>query len=193
MSDFRLVAIGASWGGLDAIGRLLSALPRDLGAAIAVAQHRGRDLVRNGLKALLATRCALPLEEADDKTAIRLGHVYLAPADYHLLVERGTFALSVDEPVHFTRPSIDVLLQSAADAYGPQAIGIVLTGSNQGGAAGLARVKERGGFTIVQDPDTAERREMPDAAIAASVIDRVLPLEQIPPLLVELCGTSVVA
>jgi two-component system chemotaxis response regulator CheB len=113
--------------------------------------------------------------------------VYLAPPDYHLLVERGSFALSVDERVQNARPSIDVLFESAADAYGEGVIGVILTGANQDGAAGLAKIKERGGVAIVQDPSGAERRTMPDAAIAATVADAVLPLDEIGRFIYGLC------
>jgi two-component system chemotaxis response regulator CheB len=113
--------------------------------------------------------------------------VYVAPADYHLLVDDGHFALSVEGRVQFARPSIDVLFESVAEAYRDRAIGIVLTGSNEDGAAGLAAIKQNGGVAIVQDPQTAERRAMPDAAIAGSVADAVLPLQQIPSFLYGLC------
>ncbi|HEY5660942.1 MAG TPA: chemotaxis protein CheB, partial [Gaiellaceae bacterium] len=123
----------------------------------------------------------------DDKMAIEPRNVYIAPPDYHLLVEPGSFALSVDERVQYARPSIDVLFESAAFAYGPSLIGIILTGANEDGAAGLATVKERGGVAIVQEPGGAERRAMPDAAIAATVAHAVLPLDEIGAYLHELC------
>jgi two-component system chemotaxis response regulator CheB len=126
------------------------------------------------------------VREVDDKEAIEPRHVYLAPPDYHLLVERGSFALSTDERVQHARPSIDVLFESAADAYGERVIGIVLTGANEDGAAGLARIADRGGLAIVQDPESAERRAMPDAAIAAGT-PTVLPLEEIGPFVAARC------
>jgi two-component system, chemotaxis family, protein-glutamate methylesterase/glutaminase len=113
--------------------------------------------------------------------------VYFAPADYHLLVEKGEFSLSVDEVVHHSRPSIDVLFESAADAYGPALIGVILTGANDDGAAGVKRIKSRGGLVVAQDPKTAEAPAMPAAAIATGAVDQVLPLEQIGPFLVERC------
>jgi two-component system chemotaxis response regulator CheB len=118
---------------------------------------------------------------------IEPGHVYLAPPDYHLLVEDGWFSLSTEDRVRYARPSIDVLFDSAADAYGPRVIGIVLTGANEDGAAGLARIKERGGVAVVQDPRSAVRQEMPSAAIAATVADAVLPLEEIGKFVYGLC------
>jgi two-component system chemotaxis response regulator CheB len=185
----RLVAIGASWGGLQAIERVLGALPADFGAAVVVAQHRRGDDYDDGrLERLLGARCALHVAGAEDKQALTAGTVLVAPADYHLLVEPGSVALSVDAPLNHSRPSIDVLLGSAADAYGEHVAGVVLTGSNADGAAGLARIAACGGTAIVQDPDTAERREMPDAALAATPSARVVALEQVAPLLAELAG-----
>jgi two-component system chemotaxis response regulator CheB len=181
----ELVAIGASWGGLRAIERVLQALPADFPAAVVIAQHRriGADAA---LAELLDSHCVLSVCEAEDKQALGPGVVLVAPPDYHLLVESGSVALSVDEPVNFSRPSIDVLLQSAADNYGDLAVGFVLTGANADGAIGLARIAERGGTAIVQDPETAERREMPAAALAATPSAHVVALGEIGPLIVDL-------
>jgi two-component system chemotaxis response regulator CheB len=185
----ELVAIGASWGGLHAVERVLGALPADFGAAVVVAQHRQPDGGNSRLEKLLDARCSLDVCEAEDKQALRPGCVLVAPADYHLYVEHGSVSLSVDEPLNHSRPSIDVLLHSAADAYGERAAGVVLTGANADGADGLARIVARGGTAIVQDPETAERREMPDAALAANPAARVLALREIGALLCELAGT----
>ncbi|MEA2218168.1 MAG: two-component system, chemotaxis family, protein-glutamate methylesterase/glutaminase [Solirubrobacteraceae bacterium] len=182
----ELVAIGASWGGLHAVERVLEALPEDFGAAVVIAQHRRADSDDSRLAGLLDARCALTVHDAEDKQALAPGTVLVAPADYHLLVEPGWVALSLDAPEHFSRPSIDVLFGSAADAYGERAAGVVLTGANADGAEGLARIARRGGPAIVQDPDTAARREMPDAALAATPSARVVALEEIGPLLSEL-------
>jgi two-component system chemotaxis response regulator CheB len=184
----ELVAIGASWGGLHAVERVLASLPEDFGAAVVIAQHRRADSDANRLAQLLDGCCALTVCDADDKQSLEPGTVLVAPADYHLLVERGSVALSVDAPEHFSRPSIDVLLASAADAYAERAAGVVLTGANADGADGLARIARRGGAAIVQDPDTALRREMPAAALAATPDARVLALEDIGPHLCELVG-----
>jgi two-component system, chemotaxis family, protein-glutamate methylesterase/glutaminase len=177
--DYELIVIGASWGGLRAVGEILAALPDDLDAAVVVAQHRASDPV--GLAGLLGTRTRLRVADVDDKEPIERGRVYLAPPDYHTLVQPGYFSLSADEPVRFARPSIDVLFESAADAYRERVIGVVLTGSNDDGAAGLARIKRLGGVAIVQDPRSAERAEMPDAALTATPADAVLRLEEIGP------------
>jgi two-component system, chemotaxis family, protein-glutamate methylesterase/glutaminase len=186
---YDLVCIGASWGGLDAVGRVLADIPDAVDQPIVIAQHRHPDSVAGALPELLGLQIRRPVQDVDDKTPIEPRRVYIAPPDYHLLVERGSFALSVDERVHHARPSIDVLFESAADAYGDRVIGVILTGANEDGAAGLARIKERGGVAIVQDPAGAARRTMPDAAIAATVADAVLPLEDIGRFIYGLCVT----
>jgi len=185
--SYDVIAIGASWGGLLAVGTLLEGIPDELDQAIVVAQHRSADSSRGVLESLLQRHITRPVREPGDKEPIERCHVYVAPPDYHLLVDAGHFALSVEARVQFARPSIDVLFESVAEAYRDRAIGIVLTGSNEDGAAGLAAIKQNGGVSIVQDPQTAERRTMPDAAIAGSVADAVLPLEQIPSFLYGLC------
>ena len=181
--NYELIVIGASWGGLHAVGEILPALPGDLDAAVVVAQHRRAETVDGGLSGLLALRAHMPVIDVEDKQPIEPRHIYLAPPDYHTLVERGYLALSRDEHVHYARPSIDVLFESAADAYRERVIGVILTGANDDGAVGLARVKALGGVAIVQDPRDAERAEMPAAAIAATSADAVLPLAEIGPFL----------
>jgi two-component system chemotaxis response regulator CheB len=184
---YDLICIGASWGGFRAMRQLLSELPDGIEQPIVLVQHRHPDSLATALPELLAERTRRPVRDVEDKLPIEDGNVYVAPPDYHLLIERGTFALSIDERVQFARPSIDVLFESAADAYRERVIGVILTGSNEDGAAGLARIKERGGVAIVQDPAEAERRAMPDAAIAATVADAVLPLHEIGRFLYGLC------
>lgn len=191
MSRVGLVAVGASWGGLHAIEVVLGALPADFGAPVVIAQHRQSGSDDSLLVRLLDARCALTVCDAEDKQTLRAGVVLVAPADYHLLVETGAVALSVDAPLNYSRPSIDILFRSAADAYGARVAGVVLTGANADGALGLAQIAERGGTAIVQDPATAERREMPDAALWATPEARVLALEQIGPLLTELAAAGV--
>jgi two-component system chemotaxis response regulator CheB len=173
---------------LDAVSRLLDGLHDDVHQPIVVAQHRAADSEDGGMARLLSHHTRRLVLDPDDKTPLEPDHVYLAPADYHVLVENGHLALSTDAPVLFARPSIDVLFDSVADAYGDRAVGIVLTGANEDGAAGLARIKARGGVAIVQDPSTSVRRTMPDAAIAATPADAVLPIEQIPAFLYGLCA-----
>ena len=188
-----VIAIGASWGGLSAVGQVLAGLPPDLQAAVVVAQHRSRDSGAGGLTVALGRRTPLPVCEPDDKDAVEAGNVYVAPPDYHLLVEGGHFELSVDSPVTYSRPSSDVLLESVADSYGERAIGVVLTGSSSDGAAGLLRMREAGGLTVAQDPDEAERREMPQAAIDAGAAQHVCTLAEIPELLIRACSAARVA
>lgn len=182
---YDLVVVGTSLGGLYALRTLFAALPRDFPIAMAVVQHRHRDSDETLRNALQRTT-ALAVCEAEDKQPLTPGQVCLAPADYHLMVENGTFALSTDEPVLYARPSIDVLFESAANAYGPRVIGVILTGASADGAAGLAAIKARGGMTVVQEPTTAECRVMPEAALANVAADYVLPLDEIARLLVRL-------
>lgn len=175
---FELIVIGTSLGGLHALQVVLGALPQGFPLPLAVVQHRERNALPL-LSQLLQKSTALSVLEVEDKQVIYGGQVYLAPPDYHLLVEAGHFALSTDAPVWYARPSIDVLFESAADTYAERAIGVILTGANPDGAQGLAAIKRRGGLAIVQDPATAESRVMPDAAIAATPVDTVLPLDEI--------------
>lgn len=189
MSQVAVIAIGASLGGLRAVQIVLRALPVGLPACVTVAQHRRAD-PDSRLLSLLARECALPVIEPEDKQPLESGYVYLAPSDYHLLVERGALALSVDPPVSYARPSIDVLFESLADAYGPAAIGIMLTSSSSDGAAGAAAIKRAGGRVLVQDPETAESPIGPRAVIARTPVDGVLPLAAIPDALLALIDAS---
>jgi two-component system, chemotaxis family, protein-glutamate methylesterase/glutaminase len=184
-----LVVVGASMGGLHALSTVLGGLPAGIDAAVVVVQHRSPDSQPGALERTLGSHSGLPVREVEDKDPIERGNVYLAPPDYHLLIEGTSLALSLEERVQFSRPSIDVLFESAAEAFGNRVIGVLLTGANEDGAAGLARIRVRGGFTIVQDPVSAERRSMPDAAIALGAAQRVVPLEAIATLVTELCGT----
>jgi two-component system chemotaxis response regulator CheB len=174
-----LIVIGASWGGLHALERLIGGLPRDFRTPIAIAQHRAADSGSGVLQDMLSARSQHVVCEPSDKDPIEAGCVYIAPADYHLLVESDGFALSTDVAVHYSRPSVDVLFESAADVYGDRLIAIVLTGANDDGAHGMMRVRRRGGQTIAQDPASAERPEMPAAAIATGAVQHVLPLDEI--------------
>lgn len=182
-----MVAVGTSLGGFEALKTVLGGLPPAFPAAVTVVQHRsGED--SEGLIPLLAPYVALPLVEVEDKDEIRGGYIYLSPANYHLVVERGYFSLSTDSPVMYARPSIDVLFETAADSFGEGLVGVLLTGMSRDGSAGLAKIKERGGFAVVQDPATAEGSAMPEFAIGSVAVDKVLPLAEIAPFLVELCA-----
>ncbi|MFP2957669.1 chemotaxis protein CheB [Myxococcus sp. 1LA] len=182
------VAVGASAGGVEALGVVLPALPREFRPSVLVVIHQPRER-RSLLSDIFSARCALPVREAQDKEPVQPGTIYFAPPDYHLLVDDGpSLALSADDPVHFSRPSIDVLFESAADTYGHRLAGLILTGANSDGAHGLAAVREAGGVTLVQRPDTAQVSTMPAAALARGPADFVLPLEQIAHLLRRVGG-----
>jgi two-component system chemotaxis response regulator CheB len=185
---YDLIVIGASWGGLAALEHVLSALPADFGVPIVIAQHRAADPGLGGLSAMLSRRGGRDVVEPGDKDAIEAGRVYLAPPDYHLLVEPDGFALSTEGSVCNSRPSIDVLFDSAADVYADRLVAVILTGANEDGAYGLSRVRRRGGLTIVQDPATAERPEMPSAAIATGAAQHVVALDEIAPLLARVAA-----
>jgi two-component system chemotaxis response regulator CheB len=187
---YELVAIGASWGGLDVLRAILRDLPAELNAAVVIAQHRSPDSHPTAMRDLLGAVSGLPVADAGDKDELHPGIAYIAAPDYHLLVEPGLVMLSTDEPVRHARPSIDVLFETAAESYRERCIGVVLTGANDDGARGLARVDELGGTAIVQDPATAQRGEMPRAALRAAPSARVAPVAAIAPLLVELCGLA---
>lgn len=182
-----IVVIGASTGGLHALERVLCGLPADFGLPVLAVQHRADD--GSGMLAgLLRRHTLLDVCEAEDKSPLRPGCVLVAPAGYHALVEPGHVSLSTEPEVRYSRPSIDVALESAAEAYGDRTVGVVLTGANDDGAIGLAEIRRRGGLAIVQDPAEAERRSMPDAAIAAADPQWVLALEEIGPRLAAIAA-----
>jgi two-component system, chemotaxis family, protein-glutamate methylesterase/glutaminase len=181
-----VVVIGTSLGGLSALSALLRALPSDFAVPIAIAQHRGKT-EDNALERLLDAQTSLEVCEANDKQALEPGHVYLAPADYHLLLEPTSLALSTGAPETYARPSIDVLFESAADAHGSGVLAVILTGANHDGARGCRRVKARGGRLLVEDPATAFSSAMPSAAIAATHPDAVLPLLLLCERLIQIC------
>lgn len=187
--EIELIVIGCSLGGMHALQTIFSALSNEFCVPIAVVQHRHKNS-NESLPSYYRRQSKLCVVDVDDKQPVKQGCIYLAPADYHLLVERGAFSLSVDAAVAFSRPSIDVLFESAADAYREHLVGVVLTGANADGARGARTIKKRGGLVIVQDPKTAEAPAMPQAAIDQARVDRILPLDRIGPFLVELCGSS---
>lgn len=182
--SYELVAVGVSAGGLHALCTLIRSLPDEFDMAMAIVQHRSP--ASEYLGELLQDCTRLPVREVEDKEPICPGHLYLAPPDYHLLVEPGHFTLSKEEPVRWSRPSIDVMFESAADAYGRGAIGMVLTGANSDGARGLRRIVDAGGYAIVQDPKTAEVPTMPVAALHEVENAQVLPLEEMASCLARL-------
>jgi two-component system chemotaxis response regulator CheB len=174
----KLVAIGASWGGLYALMELLGALPNDFPSPVVIVQHRAPDPDDSRLAQVLSRYSALPVTDALDKQVLEPGHAYLAPADYHLLIEGDHMSLSLDEPVRWSRPSVDVLFESAAAAHGADVTAILLTGLGRDGADGIAAVRAAGGRTIVQEPKSALGTAMPQAGIDAGAAE-VLSLEEI--------------
>ena len=186
---FKIVVVGTSLGGLRALEVLLAGLAADFSLPMAVVQHRS---VESGevLQTVLQRHTHLRVREPQDKEPVVPGRVYLAPPDYHLLVEDGAFSLSTEGRVSYARPSVDVLFESAADSYGGEVIAVALTGANHDGARGAAVIKRRGGLVLVQAPDDAESPQMPRAVIAATPVDRILALSEIPVLLNELSGSG---
>lgn len=183
----EVVVIGASLGGVEALAVLLAELPPEL-PPIAITLHRSAES-GGELRSLVATNCSLPVFEPDDKTALKSGTVYLAPADYHLQVEVGTVALSCDPPVRFARPSIDVLLQSAADAYPGAVLAVLLTCASTDGVEGAGAVRRSGGTVLVQDPTTARAPVLPQAVIDAGHASHVGTLDELATRLVRTCLT----
>lgn len=180
---FSAIVIGASAGGVNALIDILPGLPRAFPYPVVTVLHvmRGR---QNQLVEVFGQRLALRVEEAADKGQPMPGTLYFAPADYHLSIETdGTFSLSLEPPVHFARPAIDITMESAADVYGPELMGILLTGANSDGATGLAAIGAAGGLTVVQDPAEAQVNVMPNEAIRLRTPDLVLPLRDIRRLL----------
>ncbi|MBI2571601.1 MAG: chemotaxis protein CheB [Candidatus Schekmanbacteria bacterium] len=184
----RLVVIGASAGGLKALEVILGALPPDFPLPIVIVQHQhasSGDL----LAQILGGRTGLRVKQADEKEEISPGVVYIAPASYHLFIEDDhTFSLSVGPPVSYARPSIDVLFESAADAYGAAVVGVVLTGANRDGAEGMRKIREAGGTTVVEDPATAEVASMPLSVLEKTAVDEVAPLTRIAEILVDMAA-----
>jgi two-component system chemotaxis response regulator CheB len=183
---YEAIVIGVSSGGMNALKIIFSALPADFSIPIIIVQHVGANSDSQWIN-LLNQKSNLNLKEADEKEKIEKGKAYFAPPNYHLMIEKDkTFSLTIDERVNFARPSIDVLFESAAEAYKKKLIGIVLTGSNNDGTKGIKRIKECGGLAIIQDPETAESDYMPKSAIAAIEADYILSLQDMVELLIKI-------
>ena len=179
--NFEAVVIGTSAGGVNALQVILKSLPRNFALSVIIVQHLHPNSDDYSAR-ILNDSCKMTVKQANEKEKIEPGVVYTAPPNYHLLVEEDkTFSLSIAEREKYARPSIDILFETAADVYGAELIGIILTGANNDGSQGLKRIKEKGGLTIVQDPETAEVDSMPRDAIATTKVDYILPLEQIGP------------
>ena len=180
---YSAVVIGTSAGGLTALSKIFSGLKEEFNLPIMIVQHKHIES-DDYLAKYLGKLSPLHFKEADDKETIKKGYVYLAPADYHLLVEEDfTLSLNVDEKVFFCRPAIDVLFETAADAYGQRLIGIVLTGANEDGTQGMTAIKKAGGLTVVQDPKCAEVDFMPRQVLSKLKVEHILTLEKIAKLL----------
>ena len=175
----KLIIIGGSSGSLEVIMKILPVLKKDLGLPIIIVMHRNTS-ADSALTELLASRTQLKVKEADDKDVLEAGCVYIAPPDYHLLVEAdGTLSLDASERVHYCRPSIDVSFMSAAVAYRDELLALLLSGANADGAAGIKEIKEAGGYTIVQDPLEAGVAYMPEQALLTNAVDKVMKAEEI--------------
>jgi two-component system chemotaxis response regulator CheB len=184
--NYEAIVIGVSSGGMNAMKVIFSLLPKNFKTPVIIVQHIGKQSDNKWIE-LINNTSSIRIKEADEKERITQGLAYIAPPDYHLLIEKTkTFSLTVDERVNFARPSIDVLFESAAEAFKSKLIGVILTGSSTDGTKGLKRIKECGGLTIVQDPCTAESDYMPASAIAAIQVDYVLPLDGIIDLLIKI-------
>ncbi len=192
MSDIAIAVVGASWGGLAAVSRLLSALPAGFSIPLAIVQHRSRH-ADNLLASLLQDVTAMRVVDVEDKEPLEPGSVYIAPANYHMLVENGYLSLTTDPQVRFSRPSIDVTFISAADTYQSRTLGVVLTGANDDGARGLEHIVKLGGRAIVQDPATAESPTMPQAARLAVPTAEVIDLAGIAARLIALSKAALKA
>ena len=172
--EFDAIVIGASAGGLYVMINILRSLPDNYPVPVIVVQHRAKD-ERSLLEEVLQQKCKIRIKQADEKEALQGGFVYFAPPDYHLLVENNfTFSLSYDAPVNYSRPSIDVLFETAANVFKQRLLGIILTGANKDGALGMKKIRQLGGITIAQQPETADYREMPQAAISTGAIQHIL-------------------
>ncbi|SHG77707.1 two-component system, chemotaxis family, response regulator CheB [Chryseolinea serpens] len=185
---YEAIVIGVSSGGLNAMKVMFTLLPKDFSIPIVIVQHIGPRSDNQWIK-LVNDKNKFDIKEADEKEKIENGRIYVAPPNYHLLIERSkTFSLTIDERVNFARPSIDVLFESAAEVYRDKLIGVVLTGSNADGTNGMKRIKKYGGLTIVQDPATAESSYMPASVMATMPVDHISPLDGIVNLLIGVTG-----
>ena len=186
MNKFQAVVIGVSAGGFQALHNILPEFPSDFPLPVIIVQHRMETSDDFFIRSL-NEKSKLLVKEAEDKEDIQKGIIYIAPAGYHLLIEKDkSFALSIDAPVRYSRPSIDVLFETAAEAFLSGLIGDILTGANNDGSDDIKKIKKNGGLTIAQEPSGAESKEMPLAAISTNKIDYILPLDQIPKYLINL-------
>lgn len=188
---FDVLGIGASWGGVEELCKLVAALPRDWSVPVVIVQHQ-HPYSGTALERILGKLTSLVVHDVEDKDTIQPGHIYIAPANYHLLVEQDkSFSLSIEAPVNFSRPSIDVTFNGLAKVFQRRCIGLVMTGANNDGAEGIKKIKAEGGYVMVQSPESAEAPVMPEAAIATGVVDVILPPEAIVPHLLQLLHNGI--
>ncbi len=186
VKPFECVIIGGSWGGIEAVSVILEKLPVRFPLPIVIVLHQHRKSGAH-MAEIFGRKCTLRVKEADEKEKLEPNTIYIAPANYHLLIEKDhTLSLNVDKPIHFSRPSIDVSFISAAESYRDALIGILLTGANQDGAEGVACIKRFGGLAIIEDPDTAKVPIMPQSALMRTRVDQVLNLNDIPDFLLAI-------
>jgi two-component system chemotaxis response regulator CheB len=190
IKKYQAIVIGSSAGGIQALGAVLSPLPKDFPLPIIIVQHL-HPHSNSYLPRILEHHSQLKIKQADEKEKILAGWVYVAPPAYHLLIEEDhTFSLSIEPPVKYARPSVDVLFETATYAYREKLIGIILTGANNDGCYGVKKIKQAGGYVIVQDPKTAVASSMPESAIASTEVDKVLPLYNIGEYLLQFINQS---
>lgn len=183
---YKVLVIGSSWGGVEALTTLVSALPPGFSPGVIVVQHQ-HPHSRDALAHILARHSRLPVRDVEDKDDFRGGEIFLAPANYHLLLEKDlSFSLSLDTPVQYCRPSLDVTFDSVARAFEHRSMALVLTGANEDGAEGVRAIRKAGGYTMAQEPTTAIAPTMPAAAIATGCIDTVLRLGDVVPHLLQI-------
>jgi two-component system chemotaxis response regulator CheB len=184
--QYEAVVIGVSAGGLRALSVILKELPENYPLPLIIIQHRSKE-ERTLLEEILQAKCAIRIRQADEKERIEGGKVYFAPPDYHLLIEKDrSFSLTCDEPVNFSRPSIDLLFETASEVYGDRLVGVILTGASRDGAEGIRAVKKGGGLTIAQDPATSLFPDMPRAAIDTGSVEHILTAAEIKDFLLDL-------
>jgi two-component system, chemotaxis family, protein-glutamate methylesterase/glutaminase len=188
VGKYNVVVIGGSAGSLEVIMKMVGAFQANAGTTFIIVVHR-KNNASSILEDLLAAKTTIKVKEVEDKDPILANTIYIAPADYHLLIEDDqTFSLDSSEKIHYSRPSIDITFESVAQVFGPRAIGVLLSGANSDGAEGLARIKKAGGYTIVQDPSTSDADYMPQQAIKLKAFNKILHGEEIGGYVNELLG-----
>lgn len=188
---YDVIGVGASWGGVEELCKLIAALPKDWSVPVVIVQHQHPNSGA-ALEHILGKLTSLVVIDVEDKDRIQAGHIYIAPANYHLLIEQDrSFSLSVDAPVNFSRPSIDVTFNCLARVFHQRCIGLIMTGANNDGSEGIKKIKNEGGYVMVQSPESAVAPVMPEAAIATGVADVILAPEDMVPHLLQLLHNGI--